>query len=95
MISLTTTKSMGSCFCVAAGKDDPNQRLMSDSVGIHKYDDLSMIPTNGDEWKLYIQSVLEDNGSMCHNMDKYNDEYNDIDIDIQNDEFKYQSAISA
>ena len=91
---MSATESMGSCFCVATGKDDPNQRLMSDSVGIHKYDDLSMIPTNGDEWKLYIQSVLEDNSSMCDNTGKY-DEENDINIDIQNNEYKYQSTVSA
>mmetsp|Transcript_46044 Transcript_46044/g.41208 ORF Transcript_46044/g.41208 Transcript_46044/m.41208 type:complete len:88 (-) Transcript_46044:136-399(-) len=87
---------MGSCICVdkSNNEDTVTKRLTSDSIVIPKYDDLSLIPTNNEDWKAYIDSVLEDNMSISkHYKDSKRD--NAMDIDPERDDLKYHVAISA
>mmetsp|Transcript_59900 Transcript_59900/g.53905 ORF Transcript_59900/g.53905 Transcript_59900/m.53905 type:complete len:88 (+) Transcript_59900:36-299(+) len=87
---------MGSCVCVdKCNKDDNvNKRLMSGSMSIPKYEDLTSIPTNNKDWKVYIDSVLEDNMSMgrYHEHKQWD---KSLDIDMEQENMKYQAAISA
>ena len=65
---------------------------MAESMDIPRYDDLSLVPTDNNEWKLYIESVLEDDMSIRSQNEKCQ-KYLDIDTDDENR--KYQAATSA
>ena len=87
---------MGSCICIdrSNSEDNVTKRLTSDSIVIPKYDDLSLIPTNNEDWKVYIDSVLEDNMSMGRHC-KNSNWNKSMDIDTEQDNLKYHAAISA